>query len=161
MGRPSAVAWVCAVLRESKKWALKTPNSICHPIHRSLRRAIVQSSATSNRHGPAHLYIVRPTGFFSVQFFLVLFGFLLFLFYFLFLFSFQFLFLLFIYIFCRSPNDAFVCFFLQYLADILPKESIVWKLKMLRTAASYVNSRLHAVKAQTLVVARYDLQQSH
>lgn len=66
--------------------------------------------------------------------------------------------LYFFYFFCRGPNDAFVCFFLQYLADILPKESIVWKMKMLRTAASYVNSRLHAVKAQTLVVARYDLQ---
>ena len=63
MGRPSAVAWVCAVLRESKKWALKTPNSICHLIGRSLRLAIAQSSATSDRHGPAHLYIVRPTGF--------------------------------------------------------------------------------------------------
>ncbi|KAF7066509.1 hypothetical protein CFC21_072484 [Triticum aestivum] len=42
---------------------------------------------------------------------------------------------------------------LMYLADILPKESIVWKMKMLRTASSFVNSRLHAVKAQTLVVA--------
>ncbi|TVU08784.1 hypothetical protein EJB05_42197 [Eragrostis curvula] len=42
---------------------------------------------------------------------------------------------------------------LMFLVDILPKESIVWKLKMLRTASSYVNSRLHAVKAQTLVVA--------
>ncbi|XP_037435173.1 acyltransferase-like protein At1g54570, chloroplastic [Triticum dicoccoides] len=42
---------------------------------------------------------------------------------------------------------------LMYLADILPKESIVWKMKMLTTGASYVNSRLHAVKAQTLVVA--------
>uniref|UniRef100_A0ACD5XUE8 Uncharacterized protein n=1 Tax=Avena sativa TaxID=4498 RepID=A0ACD5XUE8_AVESA len=42
---------------------------------------------------------------------------------------------------------------LTYLADILPKESIVWKMKMLRTASSFVNSRLHAVKAQTLVLA--------
>ncbi|XP_047048309.1 phytyl ester synthase 1, chloroplastic-like [Lolium rigidum] len=42
---------------------------------------------------------------------------------------------------------------LMYLADILPKESIVWKMKMLRTASSYVNSRLHAIKAQTLVLA--------
>ncbi|XP_044382105.1 acyltransferase-like protein At3g26840, chloroplastic isoform X1 [Triticum aestivum] len=42
---------------------------------------------------------------------------------------------------------------LMYLADIFPKESIVWKMKMLRTASSFVNSRLHAVKAQILVVA--------
>lgn len=42
---------------------------------------------------------------------------------------------------------------LMFLVDILPKESIVWKLKMLRTASSFVNSRLHAVKAQTLVLA--------
>ncbi|CAM0952334.1 unnamed protein product [Alopecurus aequalis] len=42
---------------------------------------------------------------------------------------------------------------LLYLAEILPKESIVWKMKMLRTASSFVNSRLHAVKAQTLVLA--------
>ncbi|XP_024310260.1 acyltransferase-like protein At1g54570, chloroplastic isoform X3 [Brachypodium distachyon] len=42
---------------------------------------------------------------------------------------------------------------LMFLADILPKESIVWKMKMLRTASSFVNSRLHAVKAQSLVLA--------
>ncbi|XP_062199595.1 phytyl ester synthase 1, chloroplastic-like [Phragmites australis] len=42
---------------------------------------------------------------------------------------------------------------LMFLVDILTKESIVWKLKMLRTASSFVNSRLHAVKAQTLVLA--------
>ncbi|KAK3130512.1 hypothetical protein QOZ80_6BG0494430 [Eleusine coracana subsp. coracana] len=42
---------------------------------------------------------------------------------------------------------------LMFLVNILPKESMVWKLKILRTASSYVNSRLHAVKAQTLVIA--------
>ncbi|KAL6846793.1 hypothetical protein ACP4OV_024241 [Aristida adscensionis] len=42
---------------------------------------------------------------------------------------------------------------LSFLVDILTKESIIWKLKMLRTASSFVNSRLHAVKAQTLVLA--------
>jgi hypothetical protein len=45
-------------------------------------------------------------------------------------------------------------FSLQILVDILTKESIVCKLKMLKTASSFVNSRLHAVKAQTLVLAR-------
>ncbi|KAL6601775.1 hypothetical protein ACP70R_044995 [Stipagrostis hirtigluma subsp. patula] len=33
------------------------------------------------------------------------------------------------------------------------KVSILWKLKMLKTASSFVNSRLHAVNAQTLVLA--------
>ncbi|WVZ65518.1 hypothetical protein U9M48_014867 [Paspalum notatum var. saurae] len=42
---------------------------------------------------------------------------------------------------------------LMNLFDILTKESIVWKLKMLKTSSSYVNSRLHSVKAQTLVLA--------
>ncbi|KAL6846791.1 hypothetical protein ACP4OV_024239 [Aristida adscensionis] len=42
---------------------------------------------------------------------------------------------------------------LTFLVDTLTKESIIWKLKMLRTASSFVNSRLHAVKAQTLVLA--------
>ncbi|KAG0544404.1 hypothetical protein BDA96_02G272500 [Sorghum bicolor] len=42
---------------------------------------------------------------------------------------------------------------LMILVDILTKESIVCKLKMLKTASSFVNSRLHAVKAQTLVLA--------
>jgi hypothetical protein len=45
---------------------------------------------------------------------------------------------------------------LMSLLDVLPKESIVWKLKMLRTASSFVNSRLHAVKAQTLVLASWN-----
>ncbi|KAF0914405.1 hypothetical protein E2562_028495 [Oryza meyeriana var. granulata] len=45
---------------------------------------------------------------------------------------------------------------LTSLLDVLPKESIVWKLKMLRTASSFVNSRLHAVKAQTLVIASWN-----
>jgi len=43
---------------------------------------------------------------------------------------------------------------LQFLVDILTKESIIWKLQILKKAASFVNSRLHAVKAQTLVLAR-------
>ncbi|CAN6167598.1 unnamed protein product [Urochloa humidicola] len=42
---------------------------------------------------------------------------------------------------------------LMSLVHIFPKESIIWKLKMLKTASSFVNSRLHAVKAQTLVLA--------
>ncbi|KAL3645389.1 hypothetical protein CASFOL_010569 [Castilleja foliolosa] len=39
------------------------------------------------------------------------------------------------------------------LADIIPRETLLWKLKMLKTAAAYANSRLHAVKAEVLVLA--------
>ncbi|XP_038985819.1 acyltransferase-like protein At1g54570, chloroplastic isoform X2 [Phoenix dactylifera] len=42
---------------------------------------------------------------------------------------------------------------LSFLVNILPKESLLWKLKMLRSASFYVNSRLHAVKAQALILA--------
>ncbi|XP_078175515.1 phytyl ester synthase 1, chloroplastic-like isoform X2 [Carex rostrata] len=42
---------------------------------------------------------------------------------------------------------------LSLLADILPKETLVWKLKILKEASCYVNSRLHAVTCQTLVLA--------
>ncbi|KAF8401545.1 hypothetical protein HHK36_012487 [Tetracentron sinense] len=39
------------------------------------------------------------------------------------------------------------------LADIIPKETLLWKLKLLKSAAAYANSRLHAVKAEVLVLA--------
>ncbi|XP_025605965.1 phytyl ester synthase 2, chloroplastic isoform X1 [Arachis hypogaea] len=42
---------------------------------------------------------------------------------------------------------------LPALADILPKETLLWKLKLLRSASAYANSRLHAVKAQTLILS--------
>ncbi|XP_044377238.1 acyltransferase-like protein At1g54570, chloroplastic isoform X2 [Triticum aestivum] len=46
----------------------------------------------------------------------------------------------------------------EFLVDVLPRETIVWKLQMLRIASSFVNSRLHAVRAQTLVLASgYDV----
>ena len=57
-------------------------------------------------------------------------------------------------LFLRHNLNFFYIFFLQFLVDILTKESIIWKLKILKTAASFANSRLHAVKAQTLVLAR-------
>ena len=46
---------------------------------------------------------------------------------------------------------------LQDLVDILPKETLSWKLKLLKTAASYANSRLHAVRAEVLVLCRFPL----
>ncbi|KAH9329343.1 hypothetical protein KI387_001451, partial [Taxus chinensis] len=39
------------------------------------------------------------------------------------------------------------------LADIVPKDSLLWKLKLLQSAALYTNSRLHAVKAEVLLLA--------
>ncbi|KAK4389328.1 Acyltransferase-like protein, chloroplastic [Sesamum angolense] len=42
---------------------------------------------------------------------------------------------------------------LSGLSDIIPKETLLWKLKLLKTAAAYAKSRLHAVKAEVLVLA--------
>ncbi|XP_029129251.1 acyltransferase-like protein At3g26840, chloroplastic isoform X2 [Cajanus cajan] len=41
---------------------------------------------------------------------------------------------------------------LPVLADILPKETLLWKLKMLKSASAYAHSRLFAIKAQTLIL---------
>ncbi|KAA8548272.1 hypothetical protein F0562_004467 [Nyssa sinensis] len=43
--------------------------------------------------------------------------------------------------------------YLSVLADILPRETLLWKLQMLKSASEFANSRLHAVKAQTLVLS--------
>ncbi|OVA17415.1 Diacylglycerol acyltransferase [Macleaya cordata] len=42
---------------------------------------------------------------------------------------------------------------LSVVADILPRESLLWKLQMLKSASSFANSRLHAVKAEVLILA--------
>ncbi|XVF31217.1 hypothetical protein REPUB_Repub16aG0126600 [Reevesia pubescens] len=42
---------------------------------------------------------------------------------------------------------------LSGLADIIPKKTLIWKLKLLKSASAYANSRLHAVKAEVLVLA--------
>ncbi|XP_026385556.1 acyltransferase-like protein At1g54570, chloroplastic [Papaver somniferum] len=42
---------------------------------------------------------------------------------------------------------------MQVLADVWTKESLLWKLKMMEAASLYANSRIHAVKAQTLILA--------
>ncbi|KAJ4831350.1 hypothetical protein Tsubulata_015973 [Turnera subulata] len=39
------------------------------------------------------------------------------------------------------------------LAEIIPKGTLIWKLKLLKSAAAYANSRLHAVKAEVLLLA--------
>ncbi|XP_004294792.1 PREDICTED: acyltransferase-like protein At1g54570, chloroplastic isoform X1 [Fragaria vesca subsp. vesca] len=43
--------------------------------------------------------------------------------------------------------------YLSVFADILPLETLPWKLQLINSASSYANSRLHAVKAQTLILS--------
>ncbi|XP_048336903.1 phytyl ester synthase 1, chloroplastic isoform X2 [Ziziphus jujuba] len=43
--------------------------------------------------------------------------------------------------------------YLSVLADILPRETILWKLRMLKSASAFANSRLHSVKAEILVLS--------
>ncbi|XP_030466933.1 phytyl ester synthase 1, chloroplastic-like [Syzygium oleosum] len=42
---------------------------------------------------------------------------------------------------------------LSGFADMITRETLLWKLKLLKSAASYTNSRLHAVKAEVLLLA--------
>ena len=39
--------------------------------------------------------------------------------------------------------------------DGFSKDILLWKVHMLQKAAAYANSRLHAVKAEVLVLARF------
>lgn len=43
--------------------------------------------------------------------------------------------------------------YFSVLADILPRDTLLWKLQMMKSACLFVNSRLHAVKAQILILA--------
>jgi pimeloyl-ACP methyl ester carboxylesterase len=43
---------------------------------------------------------------------------------------------------------------LSELADIIPRDTLFWKLKLLKSGAAYANSRLHAVQAEVLLLAR-------
>ncbi|KAK9272317.1 hypothetical protein L1049_002688 [Liquidambar formosana] len=45
--------------------------------------------------------------------------------------------------------------YLSVLSDILPRETLLWKLQMLKSASASANSCLHAVKAQTLILSRW------
>ncbi|KAJ4836959.1 hypothetical protein Tsubulata_037672 [Turnera subulata] len=42
---------------------------------------------------------------------------------------------------------------LSGLSDIIPKDTLLWKLKLLKSASAYANSRLHAVKAEVLLLS--------
>ncbi|XP_059294357.1 phytyl ester synthase 2, chloroplastic-like isoform X3 [Lycium ferocissimum] len=50
-------------------------------------------------------------------------------------------------------GDVAFSSYLSVLADVLPVGTLIWRLKMLKAAAAFVSSRLHAVKAQTLVLS--------
>ncbi|WJX77131.1 hypothetical protein P8452_60466 [Trifolium repens] len=54
----------------------------------------------------------------------------------------------------KEPTADFTTFSsaLPVLADILPKQTLLWKLKMLKSASVYAESRLYAIKAQTLIL---------
>ncbi|KAK9071584.1 hypothetical protein SSX86_008012 [Deinandra increscens subsp. villosa] len=41
---------------------------------------------------------------------------------------------------------------LSGLSDIIPKATLSWKLELLKSAAAYTNSRLHAIKAEVLLL---------
>ncbi|KAI8031205.1 Acyltransferase-like protein [Camellia lanceoleosa] len=43
--------------------------------------------------------------------------------------------------------------YISVLADVLPGETLLWKLQMLESASLYVNAHLGAVKAQTLILS--------
>ncbi|XP_010315903.1 phytyl ester synthase 2, chloroplastic isoform X2 [Solanum lycopersicum] len=50
-------------------------------------------------------------------------------------------------------GDVAFSSYLSVLADVLPVETLIWRLKILKSAASFVSSRLHAVRSQTLVLS--------
>ncbi|XP_073009426.1 phytyl ester synthase 1, chloroplastic isoform X2 [Typha latifolia] len=41
---------------------------------------------------------------------------------------------------------------LSVLADVIPRDALLWRLKLLKSAAAYTNSRLHAVEAEVLLL---------
>ncbi|GAV75889.1 DAGAT domain-containing protein/Abhydrolase_6 domain-containing protein, partial [Cephalotus follicularis] len=52
-----------------------------------------------------------------------------------------------------SQDLVAITSYLSVVADILPRETLEWKLKILKSASTYANSHLHAVKAQTLLLS--------
>ncbi|XP_022143052.1 acyltransferase-like protein At1g54570, chloroplastic [Momordica charantia] len=52
-----------------------------------------------------------------------------------------------------SLNLAAFLPYLSELSSIIPKDTLLWKLKLLKSAAAYANSRLHEVTAEVLVLA--------
>ncbi|PNX95932.1 acyltransferase-like protein chloroplastic-like, partial [Trifolium pratense] len=52
-----------------------------------------------------------------------------------------------------SSNLTSLLPYLPELANIIPRATLLWKIKLLKSAAAYTNSRLHAVRAEVLVLA--------
>lgn len=52
-----------------------------------------------------------------------------------------------------SQGLALLSSYHSVLAKMLPRETLLWKLQMIKSASSYANSRLHVCQAQTLVLA--------
>ncbi|WJX80201.1 mRNA-binding ribosome synthesis protein [Trifolium repens] len=52
-----------------------------------------------------------------------------------------------------SSNLTSLLPYLSELANIIPRTTLLWKIKLLKSAAAYTNSRLHAVRAEVLVLA--------
>ncbi|GLT57373.1 hypothetical protein SLA2020_303510 [Shorea laevis] len=52
-----------------------------------------------------------------------------------------------------SQDLVAISSYLSVLADILPKETLRWKLQMLKSASAVSNSLLHGVKALTLIIS--------
>ncbi|XP_041004198.1 acyltransferase-like protein At3g26840, chloroplastic isoform X2 [Juglans microcarpa x Juglans regia] len=52
-----------------------------------------------------------------------------------------------------SQDLVSISSYLSVLSDVLPRETLRWKLQMLKSASAVSNSRLHAVKAQTLILS--------
>ncbi|KAI3457791.1 hypothetical protein Pfo_014454 [Paulownia fortunei] len=52
-----------------------------------------------------------------------------------------------------SQDTIAMSSYLSVLSDVLTAETLRWKLDMLKSAAAFANSRLHAVKAQILILA--------
>ncbi|KAG7985013.1 hypothetical protein I3843_03G003300 [Carya illinoinensis] len=52
-----------------------------------------------------------------------------------------------------SQDLVSISSYLSVLSDVLPRETLRWKLQMLKSGSAASNSRLHAVKAQTLILS--------
>ncbi|KAJ0971206.1 hypothetical protein J5N97_019165 [Dioscorea zingiberensis] len=52
-----------------------------------------------------------------------------------------------------SENFAGAVNYFSFLVSSLPKDSLLWRLKMLKSASFFVNSRLHAIENQILILA--------
>ncbi|KAJ7976278.1 Acyltransferase-like protein, chloroplastic [Quillaja saponaria] len=52
-----------------------------------------------------------------------------------------------------SQNLSTMTSYLSILADMLPRETLLWKLQLIQQASAYVNSRLHDVNSEILLLS--------